>query len=446
MSTPSPPSEHAAEHLAHGALLVDLAHAVDQAAGARVVVFGSPPPDGRDLDLLAREPQQRAVEACLSSQGMPGKRGKWVAFRNCAAAGVELVPAADWRLPRSELDALFAEAEPLRGFSHLAVPAPHHSLIIAARRAARAGRYDDRLRARVAAACATPAAWREAELRAAASEATGSLVALRAMHEGARPRLTDRMRATAARLRAVRAPRRRAAARAVRRLIGRPVIVALSGLDGAGKSFQASRLQLALEQLGFAAEVIWPPAANVLFQANPALKRRLFALLGALGRRAEPEAAKPTAGNSADSYPRPLPRQHGPIVHLLAVLVALSQAWAFRRGARRARRGTDVLIYDRYALDSIVYLRHRWGQGRELRVQGALIRLLTTRPHRAFFLEVAPEVAYARKQDFPLQNLRERAALYSALHEQLECVRLDGEHPPQRICADIARAVWECLT
>ena len=90
----------------------------------------------------------------------------------------------------------------------------------------------------------------------------------------------------------------------------REVIVALSGLDGAGKSFQASRLQLALEQLGFAAEVIWPPAANVLFQANPALKRRLFALLGALGRRAEPEAAKPTAGNSADSYPRPLPRQH----------------------------------------------------------------------------------------------------------------------------------------
>ena len=444
-STSSPPSVDAGAQLAHDSLLIDLARAIDEAAGARVLVFGSPPPQGRDLDVLAREPQQHAVAARLSSEGMLERRGTWVAFRNCAAAAVELVPAVDWRLTRSELSAVFSEAEPLEGFRHLAVPAPHHLLLITARRVARAGRYSDRLRARVDAACIAPSAWQEAQRRAPAWRATGALASLRALHAGAQPRLTASVRAGAARLRAAPAPRRRAAARALRRRRGRPVTVALSGLDGAGKSFQAGRLQLALDQLGFDAAVIWPPATNVLFQANPALKRRLFALLNVLGRPESPGPANAPDRGSDESYSEPLPRQHGPIVHLLALLVALAQAWAFRRGARRAGRGADVLIYDRYALDSIVYLQHRWGQGRDLRLQGALIRLLTRSPRCAFFLDVSPEVAYARKQDFPIENLRERLRLYGELHAGLGCVRLDGERPAQCVCAEIARAVWEAL-
>ena len=102
-----------------------------------------------------------------------------------------------------------------------------------------------------------------------------------------------------------------------------------------------------------------------------------------------------------------------------------------------------MIIFDRYVLDSVVYLRHRWGHGRAFPLQSALVRLLTRRPDRAFFLDVAPEVAYARKRDFPLQNLRERAALYSALHARLGWVRLDGERAPEDLCGEIAAAVWQ---
>ena len=104
-----------------------------------------------------------------------------------------------------------------------------------------------------------------------------------------------------------------------------------------------------------------------------------------------------------------------------------------------------MIIFDRYALDAVAYLRHRWGHGRAFPIQSALIRLLTRRPDVAFFLDVAPEVAYARKRDFPLENLRERAALYRALDAPLGCTRLDGECPREELCGEIARAVWRLL-
>ena len=140
-----------------------------------------------------------------------------------------------------------------------------------------------------------------------------------------------------------------------------------------------------------------------------------------------------------------LPPQRAPLAHALALVVALVQAWSFRRGARTGRRRVDVIIFDRYVLDAVAYLRQRWGHGRAFPIQSALIRLLARRPDVAFFLDVAPEVAYARKRDFPLENLRERAALYRALDAPLGCTRLDGERPREELCGEIAMAVWRLL-
>ena len=100
------------------------------------------------------------------------------------------------------------------------------------------------------------------------------------------------------------------------------------------------------------------------------------------------------------------------------------------------------MIYDRYTLDSVVYLRYRWGQGRTLRLQSLVIQTLSRTPDLAFLLEVAPEVAYERKQDFPLDNLRERGRLYREVYAKLGVIRLDGERPRDELCAVIAREVW----
>src|SRR2546422_8795930 len=69
-----------------------LARTVDAAAGGRVLVFGSLPPEGRDLDILARPAQRKAIAAALTREGLLTKDGaRWVAFGDCTAVGVDLV-------------------------------------------------------------------------------------------------------------------------------------------------------------------------------------------------------------------------------------------------------------------------------------------------------------------------------------------------------------------
>ncbi|MGI9020530.1 MAG: hypothetical protein ACR2G3_07465, partial [Solirubrobacterales bacterium] len=168
-----------------GAPLLDLARTVDEAAGGRVVVFGSPPPEGRDLDLLVRAAQERSIASRLAADGLRRRGIQWAAFRDCGAVGVDLVPTSSWRLPEAELASLFDEAEVLPGFRRLAAPAPHHAVLIAARRVARAGVYEDRLRERIEAILAgAPSAWEEAALRAPAWEAEAALDSLRRLDAG----------------------------------------------------------------------------------------------------------------------------------------------------------------------------------------------------------------------------------------------------------------------
>jgi thymidylate kinase len=409
---------------------------LDEAVDDRVLVFGALPPEGRDLDLLAREAEERALAAKLAAEGFEQRGVQWARFEDCTVVAVDLVPAGEWGLPAAELAALFDDATPLKEHGQLVVPAPHHALLIAARRVARSGAYGARLRGRIdEIASRMPAAWEEAQHRAAAWNAVRELSQLRALHDsGAQPAPAARLRALGRR--ATTSPDRgRAARSALGRLARRPAIVALSGLDGAGKSFQAQRLADELERLGIDAAVIWPAAANVMFQANPALKRGLRRVLAALGRSSPSD-------HPGDPAQEPLPSQAAPVAHALALVVAIVQAWSFRRGGRRIARGVDVVIYDRYALDSVVYVRHRWGQGRPLRLQSRLIQSLSRRPAVAFLLDVAPEVAYERKHDFPLDDLRARGVLYRELHATLGVTRLDGERPPEDLCAVIARAVW----
>jgi thymidylate kinase len=430
-----------------------VARIVDAAAADRVLVFGSPPPDGRDVDLLAREPEKRMLASRLAREGFEQRGPQWVRFRDCTVDAVDLVAAAEWHLPADELAALFEEAAPLSDFEHLVVPAPHHALLIVARRVSRSGAYGEQLRSRVGEiASRTPSAWEEARQHSAAWGAESPLAQLRALHEsGARPGAVARVRALGERAITTAAPRR-AARNALRRLTARPAIVALSGLDGAGKSFQAARLADALEQLGLDAAVVWPAATNVLYRANPALKRVLRRMLAAMGRPPKPTSRLGPGDSASDEWRReeatvdaaeePLPSQVAPVAHALALVVAVVQAWSFRRGARRSARGAEVVIYDRYTLDSVVYLRHRWGHGRTLRLQSLMIRTLSRTPDLAFLLDVAPEVAYERKQDFPLGNLRERVRMYHELYAKLGVIRLDGERPRDELCAVIAREVW----
>ena len=73
----------------------------DSLASGPVLVFGSLPPEGRDLDLLVRPAEERALAEGLGREGFVRDGRLFARFRDCSAEVVELVPAADWRLPAS---------------------------------------------------------------------------------------------------------------------------------------------------------------------------------------------------------------------------------------------------------------------------------------------------------------------------------------------------------
>lgn len=447
---------------------LELARTVDACLSDRVLVFGSPPPHGGDLDLLAREPELSVIARRLARAGFVRRGLSWASFNGCAAFSVDLIPAEHWALARAELVALFTEAEPLEGFSSLVLPCPSHQILIAARRAARAGgKLGDGSRARVEKALSSdPGAWQLAEQRAPAWNASAALALLRALWRSSGGGL--RALKTAARLEfALSVLRTPGGWRRVLRGLRprRPALIAFSGLDGAGKSFQANALRESLGHLGVEALVVWPPGQNVLFRMPRPVKSVLhtaLALVGSDGRgvadgvgtasdladSAERADTRPGAAAARDEtepvFPD-LPSQRALVMHLLATLVALAQVQSFRKGARSAPGRPRVVIFDRYALDAVVYVRHRWGHGHPLRWQCWLIRVLARRPLRAYLLEVTPDVAYARKRDFPLENLRGRANLYREQWRSLGARRVDGERPRAELCEEIARDVWSSL-
>jgi hypothetical protein len=86
----------------------DLVGLVDALASDRLVVFGSLPPEGRDLDLLVPAGARPGLEAGLAEAGFLARPPHWARFRDCTADAVELHDLDAWGLPPGERDDLFA--------------------------------------------------------------------------------------------------------------------------------------------------------------------------------------------------------------------------------------------------------------------------------------------------------------------------------------------------
>ena len=422
---------------------------VERAVGDRVLVFGSLPPRGRDLDLLARPSEQVCVQAALDEAGYERHGRTWVRFADCSASVVDVVPAADWALPCAELDRLFEEARPVSGFDRLVRPAPHHVLLILACRLAYADRrLDSARRARLEQALAEdPRAWATAEQRAAAWGASAALALLgEARHRRGRvPRL--RQAGAVRELRAAREGRRPSLARTVYRQCRRQPrgrVIALSGLDGAGKSLQAGALAAALEQVGYEPLTRWTRVSN-----NPSLRAIsapvVWLLLALRGQEVEaPFAADVDPSRLATSSQRVRQRSRTLTAGWATVVATLNAVSHRRTTAKHLRRGRHV-ICDRWTLDSAVHLRYRYGESRRFRMQVTLIRWISPRPVASFFLDVSPEVAYARKGEFDVARLSRQTRLYREEYARAGALRLDGERPPEELCAQIASTTVQAL-
>lgn len=405
--------------------LGDVQRLVDEAAGERVVVYGSRPPEARDLDLLCRPSAERSLRLALGRAGYDARDCEHVLFAHGTAQVVDVTPARDWNLPRKELGRVFGEATALPGRRHLCLPAPHHQLLILARRVAVSGGLDERRLGRAREAFdAHRDAWGLAEQRAPLWAAQASLERLRRALDGHRG------------LPLVPAPRR-----VVGRVV-RPRIVALSGVDGSGKSTQARALRTALTALGYEATIVWAPLAD-----NPGLARVASVIKAGLGcfpalREADHRTVRgrvPDAGSAL--------RHRSPVAHQAWVIaVALANGLAHARGvAREAPRGR-VVIFDRYVLDSLARLRFFYGENAALRLPRAIVRALSPPPAASFFLDLPAELSAARKDDgWTAEDLRNQVRLYRQEASRLGVVRLDATADQAQLSAQIARTVWMAL-
>lgn len=430
-----------------------LAESIDRLLGAPVLVFGSPPPAGRDLDLLAYPPELATVSEWLADQGFLERNGEWVRFRECGAESLDLVPVEAWGLPEQAAEALFAEARPIPGFDRLVRPAPRHLLLMHALRLVEgSGRLRGKHRSRIADALAEDAsAWDQARTAAADWRAARALSELERAYRFA-GRVSRRARAAAL----AEWPfgqgrtRRRALVRGwleARRAAKprRGQLISFSGLDGAGKSSQAEALRDTLAELGWEATIQWTRLEWTTLWENRWLGILGWPARAGLGLLARLQPAGQDTGAAALT-PTAVRERSGLVTNLWVTVVALAHASAQRRESRPHLRRGVIVISDRYTLDAAAHLRFRYGEQRPFRPQIWLVERLSPKPLRGYFVDVPPETAYGRKaEQYSLDDLTRQARLYREEADRLGVRSLDGERPREELCSQIAEDVWRAL-
>ncbi len=221
----------------------------------------------------------------------------------------------------------------------------------------------------------------------------------------------------------------------------RPRVIALSGIDGSGKSSQAALLRETLQRLGFAAVVEWTP-----FGQNGWLDHLAVPVKNVLRRTRRYAAAEPRETGLERTSGTALRERSAAVNYVWSTVVTLANGLAqLQTIAGHTRRGR-VVVYDRYTLDSTVQLRFRYGRESRFSLQRRLIGLLAPRPVASFYLDIPPETSLARKDDrWTLADLEEQARLYREEVERDGAVRLDGLRPRDELAAEIAETVWRAL-
>lgn len=415
--------------------MIDILDDLDRWATEPAVIYGSLPPDARDIDVVTSPAHVGHLGTALSEAGFVRRGDRYAYFDGNDGVVVDLRPASAMGLGPDAAGRLLADAVPIGEREHLRRPAPHHAILLLALRAGREGRLDDRRRERLEEAEAEdPCAWEKARSEAGVWGAGDDLEFLREARVGATR------------------PRRDGIGRRVRRAVAsrRGAIIALSGLDGAGKSAQAERLKASLAAVGIDATTSWTRLSHDAALATLAWVVRDPAAQVRRVRRGAlpggPSRDSDDGGSTARSAPRPVStgawKRSAVSRAVWPLLVAALNARSHLRVLRHVASGR-VVICDRFALDSLVQLRHKYAAGTTLPVAATLVRLLSPSPVAAFLLDVPAEVAYARKRDdFDLDELAAQADLYREIAPSLGVTIVDGTAPIATVTARLATQVW----
>jgi thymidylate kinase len=211
-------------------------------------------------------------------------------------------------------------------------------------------------------------------------------------------------------------------------------LIALCGIDGTGKSTQASLLQERLQASGRSTDVLW-------CRWDPVLARPAVWLLGRLSERGgKGVAPSGTDGGVADSRRALKSRllSSGLVRWLWRGMMVLDYGLQVAPKLSRARRRADIVIVDRYRHDVLVDLSAGGGLVSTPRLLGWLL----PEPDLIVVLDVEEEVALARKPDSPdLTYLKQRRHLYRQLAQASNAILLDAGSPTEAVSESVFHAV-----
>jgi thymidylate kinase len=211
----------------------------------------------------------------------------------------------------------------------------------------------------------------------------------------------------------------------------RALVVAISGVDGSGKSTLRATLAENLERAGVPVSTVWvrPGMGLGRLTSLAAVAKRLIRQDAAPGVRAmaDPDAARPAS-------------RRGLLGYVWALLVSVSFLVGVWRQHASAR---GVVLYDRHLVDALATLDFAY-EGVDLRLQHRLVRAFLPRADVRLYLDVPAEVSVARKPDDVLGEhaVRSQLAAYARWLDQLPAtVRLDATDPAGDLVTEALRVV-----
>jgi thymidylate kinase len=423
-----------------------------------VLLWRGPRVDGSDVDLLVAEGRDHDVMRALRAAGLtpaPQADGRLV-WRSLdeAAVVIDTLPARAWSASYPPLADVTERSRP--GPAGLPAASPEDRLLILSAEAI-AGHPLEKVAGKAEQSLAEAGA-RERVL-ALGSELGESALArliadpdrLRRLARGGRLPYSAALRA------ALRSPRARMALRGrVARRLGlarrlpvpaarpgqRGVLVALSGMDGSGKSSAALELAARLEQRGRPTVVTWNrfAAESALLDLIAAPVRRMLRRKGPI---ADPVATDGAPGDDAGHEAPGPPARRGPVAWVWVVVVAAANARSCRRAAALRRRGV-VVVCDRWLADALVDLEVRYGRHPAAEW---VLRRAVPRPDVAVLLQIDAATSAQRKPgDQAASVLAAMARRYGSLAGEVgSIVAVDASRGRDEVAADVEAAVMAAL-
>jgi len=182
-----------------------------------------------------------------------------------------------------------------------------------------------------------------------------------------------------------------------------PLIVSFSGIDGAGKSTQIQKLREYLASEGV-------PVKDLAFWDNVVMFPRLRA--GFSRRVLQSDGNVGTPDKPADR--RDKNTQNAPLLLGRSVLHFFDVVNLRRIVTRAKAENSGVVIFDRYIYDQLAALpMQSWWA----RAFARLLLRVAPKPDLSYVLDADPEVARARKPEYPLDFMRKYRSSYLELRK-----------------------------